>query len=236
MYGNRLSGLLLVLALTLTSAPHAWAQGDAKAQARAHYKKAKNAFEDGKYKLALGEYQSAYRLMKLSGFLFNIGQCYRNMQKPKKAIIAFKRYLKDKPRARNREAVEGLIAELEAEIELKQPIPGHKPDGSGDPAVDPDADPDRDPRGTPKPDASTPKKAVLDYKPDAGVYSGVNLTATRPRPVRPRPGATPIYKKWWFWTIIGVAVAGGAVGTYFGIKSSEPDMPQSDLGVLDFSR
>ena len=33
-------------------------------------------------------------------------------------------------------------------------------------------------------------------------------------------GGTPIYKKWWFWTIVGAAVVGGTVGAVVG---SQPD-------------
>lgn len=29
----------------------------------------------------------------------------------------------------------------------------------------------------------------------------------------------PFYKKWWFWTLVGGAVLGGAAGAYFGMKS-----------------
>jgi hypothetical protein len=42
--------------------------------------------------------------------------------------------------------------------------------------------------------------------------------------------ATPIYKKWWFWTIIGVVVAGGAVGAAVGVtqanKQPQPAPPE----------
>ena len=225
--------IAVAVSLCVSLPDRGWAQGDAKAQARMHYKKAKTAFEVGKYKIALAEYQSAYRLMPLPGFLFNIGQCYRNMKKPDKAIIAFKRYLKQKPKAANREAVEGLIAELEAEIELKTPLPGQKPpvDGTTDPVEDPAApDPDEDPKQPPEP------KTVPDYKPpDAGPNTAIVVPPPIPPP-RTKPRTTPIYKKWWFWTIVGAAVAGGAVGTYFGVRSAKPDIPTSDLGVLDFSR
>ncbi len=224
-----ITSLVLAAALCASLPEQGWAQGDAKAQARKHYSMAKAAFEEGKYEKALAEYQSAYRLMPLPGFLFNIGQCYRNMKKPDKAIIAFKRYLKEKPKARNREAVEGLIAELEAEIELKTPLPGQKPPEDPDPQPDPTApDPDEDPK-TPKP--------VPDYKPPQDDPKNAIVV---PRPTRPKgpkkPRSTPIYKKWWFWTIVGAAVAGGAVGTYFGVRGSKTDLPTSDLGVLDFSR
>jgi hypothetical protein len=36
-------------------------------------------------------------------------------------------------------------------------------------------------------------------------------------------GPTPIYKKWWFWTIIGAAVAGGTVGVIFATRDTSED-------------
>lgn len=34
------------------------------------------------------------------------------------------------------------------------------------------------------------------------------------------PAIKPWYKKWWIWTIVGVAIVGAGVGTYFGVSSS----------------
>ncbi len=33
---------------------------------------------------------------------------------------------------------------------------------------------------------------------------------------------TPVYKKWWLWTIVGVVVAGGAVGLGVGLTQRQP--------------
>jgi hypothetical protein len=33
----------------------------------------------------------------------------------------------------------------------------------------------------------------------------------------------PVHKKWWFWTIIGVATAGIATGVGLGLAAREPD-------------
>ena len=40
-------------------------------------------------------------------------------------------------------------------------------------------------------------------------------------PAPPRAAApAPFYKRWWFWTIVGAAVAGGAAtGIYFGTRT-----------------
>jgi hypothetical protein len=39
----------------------------------------------------------------------------------------------------------------------------------------------------------------------------------------PAPAKVPVYKKWWLWTIVGVAVVGGATaaGVVLGTKSSK---------------
>lgn len=40
--------------------------------------------------------------------------------------------------------------------------------------------------------------------------------ATTPAPTSPEP-ATPVYKKWWLWTIVGVAVVGAGAGVGLGL-------------------
>jgi hypothetical protein len=40
-------------------------------------------------------------------------------------------------------------------------------------------------------------------------------------PVKP-PAVTPFYGRWWFWAIVGAAVAGGATAAYLGTRSESP--------------
>jgi hypothetical protein len=42
-----------------------------------------------------------------------------------------------------------------------------------------------------------------------------------------------ILSRWWFWTIVAV-VAGGAVATYFVLRSDKNDVPPSKLGTIQF--
>lgn len=51
--------------------------------------------------------------------------------------------------------------------------------------------------------------------------SAVSAVASQPG-LATEPRA-PIYKKWWFWTILGVTAAGIATGVGLGIAAKEPD-------------
>ncbi len=65
-------------------------------------------------------------------------------------------------------------------------------------------------------------------------YKTIKPAFTTPPPVRRRPAATPFYKEWWFWTGVGVVVAGavitgGVLGTRDGVDER---MPQGELGEI----
>jgi len=47
--------------------------------------------------------------------------------------------------------------------------------------------------------------------------------------------ARPVYKKWWFWTGVGVLAVAGGVGIY-AATSSGGGAPMSDLGNIVFPR
>lgn len=48
-----------------------------------------------------------------------------------------------------------------------------------------------------------------------------------PAPKAPEPRPVPVYKRWWFWTILGgVAVAGIAAGTAYGITAQQNRIPE----------
>jgi tetratricopeptide (TPR) repeat protein len=88
--------------------------------ARRHFERGEKLFALGKFDEALEQYQSAFDAKPLPGFLYNIGQCYRNLGDYDQAIFSFKKYLKLDPEAPNREAVEQLITELEDKKSRKE--------------------------------------------------------------------------------------------------------------------
>ena len=62
---------------------------------------AEKLFALGKFDDALDEYQKAFDAKPMPDFLFNIGQCYRNLGDYQQAIFSFKKYLKLEPDAPN---------------------------------------------------------------------------------------------------------------------------------------
>jgi tetratricopeptide (TPR) repeat protein len=165
--------LLLLMVCVAVAAPSRPVHADdpATRAARRHYERGEKLFALGKFDDALEEYQTAFDAKPLPGFLYNIGQCYRNLGDYDQAIFSFKKYLKLEPDAPNQEAVERLIEELEG------------------------------------------KKAQGD--------SQRFVKKKREEPDR------PVYKKWWFWTAIGVGVVGGSAAIYASNSGSSP--PETSL-------
>jgi tetratricopeptide (TPR) repeat protein len=134
-----LARLFLLLLVCFAVAVPAVARADdpATRAARRHFERGEKLFALGKFDDALEEYQEAFDAKPLPGFLYNIGQCYRNLGDYDQAIFSFKKYLKLQPDAENKDAVEQLISDLEdkkargdgAKFVRKKPEPidEHKP-------------------------------------------------------------------------------------------------------------
>src|ERR1043165_2734994 len=109
--------LLLMVCLAVIAPSIARADDPATRAARRHYERGEKLFALGKFDEALDEYQEAFDAKPLPGFLYNIGQCYRNLGDYDQAIFSFKKYLKLEPDADNKDAVERLIQDLEDQKE-----------------------------------------------------------------------------------------------------------------------
>lgn len=112
---------VVVLAWLMASAAPA-ANDVAADEARALYVEAKNAYDGGRFDEALQGFQAAFAKKPLPGFLFNLGQCERQLGHHQRAIFFFERYLDEKPDAANRSTVEELIAESRAQL-ARAPAP-----------------------------------------------------------------------------------------------------------------
>ncbi len=106
--------ILALLALLFVVTPRvAQADDPATRAAKRHFDRGEKLFALGKFDDALDEYQKAFDAKPIPDFLFNIGQCYRNLGDYQQAIFSFKKYLKLEPDAPDKEKVEKLIDDLE---------------------------------------------------------------------------------------------------------------------------
>ena len=162
---------------------------------------AREAYAAGRYQDALDIYVKLYAEQLHPNYLRNIGRCQQNLAQPDKAISSFREYLR---KARNlapgeREEIEGYIREME---ELKrQQAAAAQPVAPG-------------PATTTLP--LTPAPAADPTLPTPPLQ----LTAPPDAPAE----SPPIYKRWWFWTAVGVAVVGGTVAVVLATRGNK-DLP-----------
>jgi tetratricopeptide (TPR) repeat protein len=96
------------------AAPPARADDLPTRSAKQHFARGEKLYALAKFSEALDEYQLAFDARPIPDFLFNIGQCYRNLGDYDSAVFSYRKYLRLAPDAPNREQVEQLIADLEA--------------------------------------------------------------------------------------------------------------------------
>ena len=108
---------IFTLCAVLTLARVAYADDPATRAAKRHFDRGQKLFTLGKFDEALDEYQKAFDASPIPDFLYNIGQCHRNLGDLEQAVFSFKRYLQLDPEAQNRDKVEIIIDELEDKIE-----------------------------------------------------------------------------------------------------------------------
>ena len=182
---------------------------DAKQEAKARFISGQSHYNLNEFPEALREFKEGYRLYPDPVFLYNLGQCERQLGHPDEAIRFYRSFLREQPKAPNRQEVLHKIEEMEAALKAKQAEaekaapppppsnPGAVPPGAAPPAATgkcrappppavppataaaPGARPTAPPAGHP---AVTPEAA-------GGAPDRVDLTAS-PAP-HPRPGRRP---------------------------------------------
>src|SRR3954468_5486090 len=112
---------LLALFVVALAARIAAADDAATRSARRHFERGQKLYALTKFREALDEYQQAFDAKPIPDFLFNIGQCYRNLGDYDSAIFSYKKYLGATPDAPNRAQVEQLIGELQTRKDQEAP-------------------------------------------------------------------------------------------------------------------
>ena len=149
---------------------------------------ARQDFVEGRYQEALDLFARLYAETLHPNYLRNIGRCYQNLKQPDGAISNFRDYLSKAKQlsAAERKEIEGYIHEME---ELK--AQRERQAGASSPATEPAP-------VTPLPSAPPPAPS-----------SAPEMIATTPAYAPPPEQASPFYARWWFWAIVGSAVAIG---------------------------
>lgn len=216
------------MVLALVCATLSAARADNKQVAKESYTEGKRHYDLGEYDAALAAFKKAYLNYEEPVFLFNIAQCYRQMGDRQSAVRSYRVFLQNWPKAPNRARVEEIIAELEAAIaqdaaaksappkETMEPRPPVKPEVAATepkPATPPVEKPAEPKATTTPPVEKPPEPAHVATKPPARPPSRAEYTEmveVTPNFDRPSGSGPAVYKKWWFWTIVGVLVAGVA--------------------------
>jgi hypothetical protein len=232
------------------------------AEARRAFERGVARYRVGDAKGALGEFRRSYGLVPEPGVLYNLGLVQRSLGQLVEAADSLRKYLETARGigADRRASVRQVLSEirrLTAELQVQGLPAGTRVTLDGAPlgvaplgprTVTPgahviEAQPPPESPGPPRRrrlELSPGSRLVLDFD---GPAPTAPVTATLAAPVTvptaPRPEAPPvepsrpIYKRWWFWTLLALAVAGGVAGGVIGAQRSES--PTGNLGPGSFT-
>jgi tetratricopeptide (TPR) repeat protein len=235
MRGMQKGAIVVAIVCTLASSA---AHADNKQAAKEAYTEGKRNYDLGEYDAALAAFKKAYLNYEEPVFLFNIAQCYRQLGDRQNAVRTYRVFLQNWPKAPNRGRVEEIIAELESAIAQdlaaknappKETMPPGKPEPAHveaaprptappaatsettTPKPAPLASSTRPPEATPPSTTEPAKPAGSKLAPRPPSHADyTEMVEVTPNFERPSGSGIKVYKKWWFWTVLGVVVAGVA--------------------------
>jgi hypothetical protein len=210
-------------------------RSESERPARVLFQRAEAHFQAGRFGEALADYRAAYQIEPLPGFVFNMGQCYRNLRDYERARTAFRRYVALAPHSPNREVADKLITDMNRLL-ADQRAADQRPVAA---TTEPDPPDPAAKTATAVTTAAVPASATVSLPaPPAASTRPVSLTlaqhtaaasqASEPPPLVTVPRASdrdtspPVYRRWWFWTGVGAVVVGGAV-TALLLTRSNPE-------------
>ncbi len=189
-------GLVSVLVLAWWSAaqgaPARGSVDEARVQAaRSHFELGRVLFKESKFEEALREFEAGYALVPQPRFLLNMGQAYRSLKQPDRAVEMYEKFLSlvpaDDP---DRGTVNELLAVVRAEAAKMPPKPAPPP-----PVV--------------------PPPTVVQPEPQISLKD-----SDRGSPAGGEPKRSFARRNWWIFPVVGVVVAGAAIGLGVGLTQS----------------
>jgi len=223
----------------------------AAVEARRHYEEGTKAFNLGEFPRAIAEFKAAYNAKADPLLLYNIAQSFRLQGDASQAVFFYRSFLRNMPATPNRKEVELRIHTLEKQLDDQKKEAAAAPVVVPAPVVTPAPAVTAPPAITPPPTAVTPAPAVVESPPAPAAVAEPTTAApvekplpTAPPPVEPAPvspavdltsapadqpaPSRPIYKKWWFWTAIGVVAVAGVVVAV----AARDKPPSTSLGLF----
>ncbi|MES1165458.1 MAG: tetratricopeptide repeat protein [Verrucomicrobiota bacterium] len=229
-----LTALAAVVVVVVASL--AYVGGTARADTDRRELQARESFAAGRYQQALDIFVKLYAEKVHPNYLRNIGRCYQNLGDADKAISSFREYLRQAKAVRpdERAEVEAYIKEME---DLKRQRAAENATVTGPATATPTtattATAPPSPAAAPPPPtlghATQPTSLSVAPDPGAGSQASQSQTVTlvdAPGNAASNDSSNPVYTRWWFWTLIGVAVVGGvAVAAASGAFTKTEDAP-----------
>jgi tetratricopeptide (TPR) repeat protein len=232
-----MSSRLPALALLLVLCAPAWgaAPGMDVEIARAHFRTAQQYYQRDRFLDAAREFQEAYRLSRKAEILYNIGKSYDGARDLVRARDYYRKYMMALPESGDSNEVSRRVMELSAliaHVVIVSSVEGAAVwlDGqsvgttplAGALEINP---------GKHKLEVAREGwkrfSEQLEPAPSERLRLEVNLQPLENQRLvlierREKPAdKTPVYKKWWLWTTIGLIVAGGAVaGGVLGARAA----------------
>lgn len=163
-------------------------------------------FQVGNYDQAIVEFQAAYQKKQLPTLLFNIAQAHRKSGHFAEALSLYERFLKDDPKSSLIPEAEAHAAAMRARLD----------------AVRASAEREAAER--------LAQRRADEAEAMSKAHEAERQKADEALLVAAKQKEKPVYKKAWFWGLIGGIAAAGAIttGLVIGLRQREPS---SDLGV-----
>lgn len=213
---------------------------------RGHYEHGLKLYSDERYAEAAVEFEAAYHLKQLPRLLFNLGQCHRNLGNTREALRYYELYQvkESNPKPGLKAELEGYIGQLREMLAKAERARAAEEQGAGALPM-----PGAAGSGALPPGAAPP----LAGPGGAGQVGAVPATAASPgmaprlapaaAPAAPELQVTaapepppPLYKRGWFWGVIGGSVAGTVliIGLAAGLSARPSPPPRIDIRMPVF--
>jgi tetratricopeptide (TPR) repeat protein len=236
-------GVRILLLAALLAASRSAGANDASGEdsdlelAKAHFRTGEIDYDKGLYDAAAREFDEAYRLSRRPELLYNMGKAYDGAGDPTRALSAYRRYLEQVPQGAGREFVETRIAALVAVVAhlTVRAAPADARllvDGRAAAAGELEVNPGAHLVELGAEGYATRRERVVLL---AGESQTLDLALkSLVRVVQVAPPRTPVYKRWWLWTLVGAAVVGGVTaGVVVGVqRAQQVDEPASPLPAV----